>query len=327
MAKFETRKKQGAAAGGGVQVNTTDYSPSQETDAAKQELDRITGNRPGKYESPYEDQLEELYDRIMNREDFSWDPSTDALYRSYREQYQNQGRLAMEDTMGRAAGLTGGYGSSYSQSVGQQTYNRYLTEFGSMAQELYRMALDQYNRRGQDMLDRYGMLQDMEKDSYDRYRDSYDWWLEEYYDALDRYQHQQELDYQRYQDSLRYQSSSASSSSSSPSSSSSGGGGKASGGKASSKASGTSSRSGTQSSEEERVDYQAIKALARQYMSKNPNDRLGSAEMRQWMRAHGLTDKSAELFLEALRLMGYGTGGDGIPDGRFMRDDRSNYIN
>jgi hypothetical protein len=30
--------------------------------------------------------------------------------------------MAMMDTMGKAAGLTGGYGSPYAQQVGQQAY-------------------------------------------------------------------------------------------------------------------------------------------------------------------------------------------------------------
>ena len=37
-----------------------------------------------------------------------------------------QGKQAMQDTMGQAAALTGGYGSTYGQAVGQQQYDAYL---------------------------------------------------------------------------------------------------------------------------------------------------------------------------------------------------------
>ena len=309
----------------------TDYEPSQETRAAREELDRVAGSRPGDYESPYEEDLEALYDQIMNRGDFSYDPGTDPLYRAYRDQYRTQGRMAMEDTMARAAGLTGGYGSTYSQTAGQQAYNGYLTEFGSMAQDLYRMALEQHNSRGRDLLDRYGMLRDLENESYDRYQEGYDRWLEEYYEALDRYDQERELDYERYQEMLKYWQETSQHGSGSGSSSGSTSSGKSGG--SSGRSGGSSSGSG--SGQEDAPDYGAIKALARQYMEEGGSDPLGSDGMRRWMEAQGLTGRSAELFLTALELLGYetdggssGSGSSGSGSGgRVIRDDRANYLN
>ena len=57
---------------------------------------------------------------------FSYDPSRDEMFRRYARLYQRQGQTAMEDTLGQAAGLTGGYDSSYAQQAGQQEYNRYM---------------------------------------------------------------------------------------------------------------------------------------------------------------------------------------------------------
>lgn len=70
------------------------------------------------------------------------------MYRQYREQYQSAGRLAMENTMGAAAALTGGYGSSYSQQAGQQAYNAYLQKLNEVVPELYAQARSQYDREG-----------------------------------------------------------------------------------------------------------------------------------------------------------------------------------
>ena len=67
--------------------------------------------------SAYSGQMQELLDRIMNREDFSYDLNGDALYQRYKDRYTQQGKLAMEDTMGKAAALTGGYGNSYAQTL------------------------------------------------------------------------------------------------------------------------------------------------------------------------------------------------------------------
>ena len=61
----------------------------------------------------------------MNRKEFSYDLNGDMLYQQMKDQYQVLGKTAMQDTMGEAAALTGGYGNTYAQSVGQQTYDEY----------------------------------------------------------------------------------------------------------------------------------------------------------------------------------------------------------
>ena len=75
------------------------------------------------YAGTFEDQLRDLYSQIQDRPDFSYDVNADPLYDMYKDKYVQQGKLAMKDTMGQAAALTGGYGSTYGQQVGQQTYD------------------------------------------------------------------------------------------------------------------------------------------------------------------------------------------------------------
>ena len=93
-------------------------------------------------------ELERLYAAITGRPAFSYDPASDPVYNSYTQSYQRRGRLAMRDTMGQAAALTGGYGSSYAQSVGQQQYDSYLQSLGEALPELYGMAWQRYNAEG-----------------------------------------------------------------------------------------------------------------------------------------------------------------------------------
>lgn len=93
-------------------------------------------------------ELERLYAAITGRPAFSYDPASDPVYDSYAQSYQRRGRLAMRDTMGQAAALTGGYGSSYAQSVGQQQYDSYLQSLGEALPELYGMAWQRYNAEG-----------------------------------------------------------------------------------------------------------------------------------------------------------------------------------
>lgn len=129
------------------------------------------------YAGAYEKQLNELYDKIINREKFRYDVNSDALYSQYRDMYVNQGQLAMMDTVGQAAALTGGYGSSYGQSAGQQQYEAYLQRLSEVVPELYGKAYERYAQEGQDMLSRYSLAADMAEDEYGRYRDEMtDYW-------------------------------------------------------------------------------------------------------------------------------------------------------
>lgn len=126
------------------------------------------------YAGTYDQQLQDIYDKIMNREKFSYNVNEDALYQQYADQYTQKGKLAMMDTMGQAAALTGGYGNSYAQSVGQQAYQGYLQQLNDVVPELYGMALDQYNQEGDALLNQYAMVGDMADNEYSKYMDALD---------------------------------------------------------------------------------------------------------------------------------------------------------
>ena len=121
------------------------------------------------YANSYEDEIREVYDSIVNREKFTYDVNADALYNQYKDQYVSLGKLAMQDTMGQAAAMTGGYGNSYAASVGNQAYQSYLSQLNQVVPELYGMAYDRYRQEGQDLLNQYNMLGDMRDTEYNQY--------------------------------------------------------------------------------------------------------------------------------------------------------------
>ena len=123
------------------------------------------------FSSSYDEQITELYNKIVSREPFKYDPMSDSLYGQYREQYAQMGRMAMRDSMGKAVGLTGGYGSSYAQKVGQQEYDEYLQKLGEVMPELYAAAYQRYKDQGEALESQYQRLTKLERDEYDRYRD------------------------------------------------------------------------------------------------------------------------------------------------------------
>ena len=105
----------------------------------------------------YTSQTQNVQNQLENREPFKFDVNADPLYEQMREQYVQQGKLASMDTMGQAATLTGGYGNSYAQSVGQQTYNRYMTQLNNAIPDLYSTAYDKYTQEGDDLYNKYSL--------------------------------------------------------------------------------------------------------------------------------------------------------------------------
>lgn len=171
--------------------NTTTTTPTAtapaQTEAAKptwnhKKSDAVTQlwdnynqlQKPGEYNRTWLDSLGDTINQIMNKEKFSYDLNGDALYQQYKDQYTTQGKLAMMDTMGQAAAMTGGYGNSYAQSAGQQAYQGYLQGLNDKIPELYQLALNQYNQEVQDLYDRAGLLYKMDEQEYGRNQDEWD---------------------------------------------------------------------------------------------------------------------------------------------------------
>lgn len=142
-------------------------SPSKNPSGTETSVQKLPG-----YQSQWTEQIDKIWNDYQNRGPFEFNVNEDALYQQYRDHYIRDGQIAMEDTLGQASALTGGYDNSYAQSVGQQTYNRYLEGLNDIVPELYAMALDRYTQQGNDMLAQYGLLMDRENQDYGRYQDA-----------------------------------------------------------------------------------------------------------------------------------------------------------
>lgn len=161
------------------------YDPSgnQTYQEALRRMQETEQTRP-EYQDSYSRQLQDLYEKIMGREKFRYDAANDPVYQQYRQMYVQQGRQAMMDTMGQAAGLTGGYGSTYSQAAGQQQYDAYLQKLNEVVPELYAQARQAYNDEGDRMLQQYQLTGDLRDDEYSRYQDQLsNWWKDLSYQA------------------------------------------------------------------------------------------------------------------------------------------------
>ena len=180
------------------------YTPSDTVSQAQQLLNQQLSQKPGEYQSTWQEQLNATLQQILNREKFSYDLNADALYDQYKDQYTTKGQMAMMDTMGQAQAMTGGYGNSYAQSVGQQTYQGYLQELNNKIPELYQLALNTYQMEGNELKDKAALMAQQEELDYGRYRDQLgDWQTERDY-LSNRYDTERDYDYGMWADNRDY---------------------------------------------------------------------------------------------------------------------------
>lgn len=161
---------------GGSQSVKAPAQTSGTIQSAQSTLQQQEMNRPGAYQSKWKEQLDGIMDKILNREGFNYDVNADALYQQYKDRYMQQGKLAMQDTIGQAAALTGGYGNSYAQNAGQQAYEGYLQGLNDKVPELYSMAMEKYQMEGDDLNNKANLLGNKDALDYSRYQDELNQW-------------------------------------------------------------------------------------------------------------------------------------------------------
>lgn len=143
------------------------------------------------YASQYADQIASGIDKVTNRQEFKYDPMADANYQALAKLYNKQGEQAAKNTMGDAAILNGGYGSSFAVTASQQARNDYNQQLASQIPALQEAAYNRY-------VDNYNMdlsalqtLQSADDAEYGRHRDNV---------ADQQWQYGQ--DYQAYRDTV-----------------------------------------------------------------------------------------------------------------------------
>lgn len=145
----------------------------------------------GSYQSQYGGQIDSLIQQLQGQQPFEYDVNTDPLYLQLRDQWMRDGKMAMEDTMGQAAQLTGGYGNSYAQTAGQQVYNAHLQGLNEMVPQLKEAARADYDAENAYLMQQLSLLMDQDNQDYSR-------WMDE----LERQRYAEQLEYDRGRDAL-----------------------------------------------------------------------------------------------------------------------------
>ena len=160
-----------------------EYRPSQNVTDAANDLKQWQQNRPGQYQSAYQDKMNELMDALLGRDSFQYSYAQDPLYRQYAQLYTQNAANASADAAAQA----------YQQQIGA------LSE---AIPTLYRLALDTYTGGGEELVTKLDQLGAREQNDQNLYNNE----LADYYTQLqqkgDAYNAAYAQDYGQYQDYL-----------------------------------------------------------------------------------------------------------------------------
>ena len=152
------------------------YQQGDRVTEAQTQLANVMNSKPAGYNSKYSQALSDILNQIQNPEAFNYSFNGDELFKQYADLYTQQGRQASMDAMGQAAGLTGGYGNSYAQQVGNQAYQQYLLGLYEKGDQLRQQAYNEYQGRRADQYNQLNALMAADDTDYGRYRDEMaDW--------------------------------------------------------------------------------------------------------------------------------------------------------
>ena len=119
--------------------------------------------------------IDELLNKILTRENFSYDVESDPLYQQYAQMYQREGDRAMRDTLAEVAAGAGGM-NSYAITAAQQANGYYNSQLADKVPELFQLAYGMYLKDIERDVQNMGILQDMDATQYNRYRDTMSDW-------------------------------------------------------------------------------------------------------------------------------------------------------
>ncbi len=152
-------------------INKEWVEPKEATSSyakAKAFLDNIESGR-----TSYSDKVGSKAYEIENRDPFEYDVDSDQLFQQALASAMNSGKTAMQDTIGQASALTGGYGSTYATSAGNQAYNAFIEDAYNNLPKYYQMAMEAYQMETDTLFRELGMYMDLDNTEWSRYIDGY----------------------------------------------------------------------------------------------------------------------------------------------------------
>lgn len=144
-------------------------------DNYKLSKDNVSRWSAPEYESEYLDNINSLMDKLLNREDFNYNPQTDQLYDVYKQAYQREGQRATEDALANAAILSGGMPSTAAVTAATQAGDYYSAQMADIIPQLEQAAYEKYLNDIRLDQSNLSALRALDSDAYSRFADQVNW--------------------------------------------------------------------------------------------------------------------------------------------------------
>lgn len=169
------------------------------SDRAMDDIKKWQSQRPEIPKNSYTDDIRDLIGDITGME-FSYDPTKDIAYKLINEENRKNARLAMEDAMGRALSLTGGYANTFASGAAQQAYGAELSKSVQYIPELYEAAYSRFDDERDALSDAVKLLTDLDSAEFDKYTALMKQYLSEGEMLFDNYEWQSKEEFDRFLD-------------------------------------------------------------------------------------------------------------------------------
>lgn len=127
---------------------------------------------PPKYESPYADLINQQISQIVNRPQFSYDPDNDPAYQAFKQRALRAGDKAYADNLGGLSAMTGGRPNSWAATVASQARNQYVLQAEEAVIHFEDRAYSRYRDETADMYNLVNLLNSQDEIAYSRFRDA-----------------------------------------------------------------------------------------------------------------------------------------------------------
>lgn len=178
------------------------YTPSTAVQEAGAQLSEVAAGKPSPYQLQDADRLGGLFDQIMQRGQFQYDPTQDQPTQQYIGAYQQAGQQAAADTKRYTDMLSGGWGNTYSGAAANQQYGEYLRGMWDNMPALQANAQNAYNAETDRLGQLYNLAAQRDDIAYGRYRDSVNDWKADRQYAAQRADMLYGRDYQQWSDRM-----------------------------------------------------------------------------------------------------------------------------
>ena len=172
---------------------------STDAEKAKAKIENWEKERPKSYKSAYSQSIDSIVEELLSMK-FDGNIENDPLFNLTRDESIKQGLLAMEDTLGKALSMTGGYANSYAQSAAQGAYAKELSGYTQLIPELYEAAYDRFSDERESVKDAVKLLRSLDDSDFDRYTDMMKQYLSEGEMLFDNYNTLSKEEFDRFLD-------------------------------------------------------------------------------------------------------------------------------